>query len=234
MRPCRPGVLCGTVDTEFSLVPLGRIAHRAGVERAGESVVDQDVDQRAVAVPVAAATPVEQVRRRGHRLHATGDHDVGLPESEHVARMSDRTHPGQAHLVDGLCGRPHAESGSYRGLPCGVLARTSLEHVTHQDPVDRSGVDPGPFHRSRDRGRPETHSPEARQTATETADRGARRTDDDDVVHHVLRSFSPALRPMSRCQAESVGRDERCLRRRYRSARPPSRVRGRPQGTSWT
>ena len=58
--------------------PLGELAHVLVVIRVQQAVVDDGVDQLAVAQPVAEAGVGQQVGREVHVFHAAGDEEVAL------------------------------------------------------------------------------------------------------------------------------------------------------------
>jgi hypothetical protein len=75
--------------------------------------------------------PQQQVRRVGHRLHATGDHDVDLAGADELVGEGDRVEAGQADLVDRERRDAHRDAGLDRRLAGRDLAGAGLQDLAH-------------------------------------------------------------------------------------------------------
>ena len=149
VRLGREVVLWLACDVGRCRVLLRGAAHGHLVERAEQSVEGARVDQGAVAVAVPGSGLGKEVRRLRHRLHATGNDDLGVTCLDHLVRQVDGVEAGEAHLVD-RCGRNgHRDAGVHCGLPGGDLSGAGLQHLTHEDVVDLLRREP-----ARARGRP--------------------------------------------------------------------------------
>ena len=181
--PGRELVLLLAGDAQLGVVRLGRLAHRALIEGAEQAVVGHRVDQRAVAVLVAAACAGQQVRRIRHRFHAARDDDVVLAGGNQLVGERDRVEPGQADLVDGEGGDGHRDAALDRGLAGGDLAGAGLQHLTHDHVVDGVPRDAGARQRRFDRDPAEVDCGQIGQRAEQLANRSAGTTDDHRTRH---------------------------------------------------
>ena len=135
----REVVLKLTRDVARCRVLLGAGAHEARVERAPQTVADDRVLQRRVAVAEARPDPGKDVRRVRHRLHAARDDDVGLARLDHQVGEVDRVETREAHLVHGGRRDGHRDARVHRCLPRGDLALSCADHLAHEDVVDLVG-----------------------------------------------------------------------------------------------
>ncbi len=181
-------VLALTGDLGLLVVVLGGEPHGDVVERVGQAVVHHRVDQGAIAEAVAGPGPRQQVRRLGHRLHAAGHHDVGVPGPDHLVRQVDRVEAGEAHLVDGVGRHAQGDPAFDRGLPGCDLALPGLEDLAHEHVVHLVRGQSGPRQRLGDGESPQVHGGEAGQRPGQLADGGPSSSDDDGFSHdHNLR-----------------------------------------------
>ena len=120
-------------DPELARDERRLLDHVALVEGGREPVVGHQVDQGAVAEPVAEPRLLEDVGSIRHRLHPTRDHDAVVPRTNHEIGDLDRTDARGADLVDRVRGRLDRQPGRHRGLPRGRLAGAALEHLSHDD-----------------------------------------------------------------------------------------------------
>ena len=125
----------------------------------------------------------QEVRRLVHVLHAARDDDLGIAGPDLGGREHDRLEPGSADPVDR---RRRRRVGQPRGecrLAGRCLADSALQHLAHQDLVDRRAVgQPGPLHRRPDRDPAERRRRRVRQDPAELADRRPRRADEEDLA----------------------------------------------------
>ena len=142
VRPRRELVLLLAGEVVASVVVLGGQAHRDLVDGAEQRVVGHRVHHRPVAVLDALAAADQDVRGVGHRLHATGDHDVELAGADQLVGQGDRIEPGQADLVDGQRRHVQGDATGDRRLPGGDLAGTGLDDVAHDHVVHLIGTTP--------------------------------------------------------------------------------------------
>jgi hypothetical protein len=87
------GVLVLSADLLADGDPLGVGAHVAALDRAPEAVVDGRIHQRPVAEAIAGPGPGQQVRGEVHRLHAAGDHHLGIAGPDLGRGQHDRLEP---------------------------------------------------------------------------------------------------------------------------------------------
>lgn len=137
-------VLLGAADAEAGVVPLGGGAHRDLVVGVGEAVVVHVVQDLDGAVLVALAGLREHVRGVGHRLLAARHHDVELTRADELVGEGDGVEAREADLVDVEGGDVHRDAGLDGGLPGRELARSGLEHLTHDHVLHLVPGDPGP------------------------------------------------------------------------------------------
>ncbi len=151
-----------------------------------QAVEEHVVEHPAMAHPVTAAGPIEQVRRVGHAFHAAGHHHFGAAGDEHVMGEDRRFHARATHLVErGAAGRL-VEAGTQRGLTRRCLAQAGGEHATEQHFFNRVGCDAGTLHGGLDGGGTQLRGAEAFQFALEAAHGCTDGADDDNriVGHH--------------------------------------------------
>ena len=124
------------------------------VERGNEPVVEHQVDDGAVAEPVAEARLLEDVGRVRHRLHAPGDDHVVVARADHLVGDLDRAHARGAHLVDGVARDLLRKAGADGRLPRRGLAGAALEHLPHDHVLDLVVADVDAVERAADRAAP--------------------------------------------------------------------------------
>ena len=204
---------------------LGMGAHVAPLDGAPQPVVDRRVDQRPVAQAIAEAGPGQEVRRAVHALHpARDDHvgvagpDLGRPEHDGLERRA-------ADPVDGRRARRDRQPATEGRLAGRCLAGAGLEHLAHEDLVDRDvGRQAAPLDRRPDGDPTELDRRHVGQRAAELADRRPGGADEIDaavaagvgrVSHRGVSSGSVGLARIGR---PPTGRRSRCTaRRRSRS-----------------
>jgi hypothetical protein len=162
---------------------LGVGAHVTALERTGQAVSHGGVHEPSVAQPVPEPGVREQERREVHALHPAGDHDLGVARPDLGRGEHDRLEPRAAHPVDrrrrGRIGQPARK----RSLAGRCLSGPGLQHLAHQDLVDRrslgqaGALDGGP-----DRDTAEVRRRRVRQGAAELADRRAGGADEEDLA----------------------------------------------------
>ena len=136
VRAERPGVLLLARDPELARDERRLLDHVLAVEARDEPVVEHQVDDRAVAEPVAEARLLEDVRRVRHRLHAARDDHVVVAGADHLVGDLDRAHAGGADLVDRVARDLLREPRADRRLPGRRLAGAALEHLAHDHVLD--------------------------------------------------------------------------------------------------
>ena len=119
----------------------------AVLERAPQAVVDQRVDDLAVAHPESFANAWQQVGRVAHRFHAAGDRDVDVASRDALSREHDGFQSRPAHLVDRQRGNMVGEAAVERRLARRILSVAGLDDVAHDALVDRRGIDSRPPNR---------------------------------------------------------------------------------------
>src|SRR5690554_3265032 len=167
----RPLVLFLAGDPETLVLQVRRLAHRALVEGAEETVVLHHVDDVRISDADSPAKVTDHMGGVGHAFHAARHHELGLAEADGPVCQGDGRHPREAHLVDGGAGNGHGEAAGDGGLARGDLAFPGLEDVAEQDLVDGGGVDAGPLHGAGDGGAAEIHGALGAQHAVVLADR---------------------------------------------------------------
>ena len=140
---CGERVLTLPGDADLLVVPLGGEPHGDVVERVGQAVVHHRVDERGVAEPEPGPRAGQQVRRLRHRLHPSGNDDLGVAGTDHLIRQVDGVQTREAHLVDRVGGDGHGDAGLDGGLAGRDLALAGLEDLAHQHVVDLVRCDPG-------------------------------------------------------------------------------------------
>src|SRR5699024_356055 len=102
-------------------------------------------------VGLSLADPLGDVRSIGHRLLATGDHDIHLAEPDHASAVDDGIETGQTDIVDGLRRNAPWQSGLDGDLPGGVLARPCLDNLAENNLADVFDVNSCTLHGVPDR-----------------------------------------------------------------------------------
>ena len=133
----REGVLVRARDAAVDRDPLGVRAHVAVLDGAPQAVGDGRVDQLGVAQAVAEARLGQQVGTLVHGLHAAGDDDLGVAGADRRGGQHDRLEPRAADAVDRRRRRRVGQTGLEERLARRRLAGAALEHLAHEDFVDR-------------------------------------------------------------------------------------------------
>ena len=126
---------------------LSQVTHVRVGERIPQPIANHAVDELAVAGLDAAAHAVHVVRRVRHRLEAARDDAVFVTGLDRLRREHHRLEPRAAHLVDRHGGDRARQPRMNRGLPRGRLPFATLQHVAHDDFVDRVVRNRGTTHR---------------------------------------------------------------------------------------
>ena len=116
------GILRFASESFGAPVTLRREAHADVLQRTGEPVEHERVDGLLVAEAHAGPRVGEKVGRRGHRLHAAGDDDIGLAGGDHLVGLDDRVEARQADLVHDRRRDAQRNAGLDRGLASGKLS----------------------------------------------------------------------------------------------------------------
>ena len=163
--------------------PLRALAHVDVLEAAHQTVGEHRVEQRAVAHPVSGPRVLQEIRRAGHRLHARGDHDVGVAGLDHEVGEVDGIDARETRLVEPDRRDVERDPGLHRGLARRHLARARLDHLADVHVVDLVGAHPAPGERGLDRVAAEVGGAQRRQRPRETTDGGASGRDDHGARH---------------------------------------------------
>ena len=142
----RKGILGLARHVIFGGDDFGRLAHVPILERAPQAVVHHGVHGARVAQAIAAARPVQQVRRVGHRLHAAGHGDVDVAGGDALGGEHHGLESGAAHLVDGQGGNGVGEARVQRRLARGSLAQSGRHHVAEDAFLDGTRLHAGAAH----------------------------------------------------------------------------------------
>ena len=164
-------------------VALGAKPHEAGVERAPQSVFDDRVGEFGVAVAESAARTAREIRRVGHRLHAGGDHDVGLAARNHLVGEIDGVETRETHLVHVHARHVHRDASFHRGLARWHLALAGHQHLSDDHMLHFVGSHTGALQRFGDSEATEVGCGEVAQRPAHFADRRARPRDDVRTWH---------------------------------------------------
>ena len=177
------GILVLPAHTIADRHPFGMGAHVAILDRAPQTVGDGRVDEFAIAKPVTEAGGRQQVWGAVHRFHATCDDNLRVAGTDFRGAEHDRLEPGPADPVDRRSTRRVGETGAQGRLPRRCLTRTRLEHLAHQDLVDRRPIwEPGTFDGGANGDTTQLDGRDSGQRARELPDRCPRRADDVDVA----------------------------------------------------
>ena len=141
LRAERPGVLQFAADAIFPGEVLRRDAHMIIVEGVPQAVMDQAVNQLAVAQLGAGAAVGEDMRSAAHVLLATGDHHVRLPALDRLGGEVQGFQAGTADVVNGDrrygVGQPAANSRlTGRVLPGSRGQHLAEDHLIHALRID--------------------------------------------------------------------------------------------------
>ncbi len=186
------------------VVALGQVDHRLVGELVVERVVRHRVDQLRVAVLEALARLRQQVRRLGHRLHATRDDDLVLAGADQLVGQGDGVDARQAHLVDRDGRDGHRDAALDGRLACGDLAGAGLDDLAHDHVVDLVAGDAGPVERASDGHAAQVCGRLVLQPAEQASDGGAGPGDDHGSGHwclHACVASGPVGTPIGRIPA---------------------------------
>ncbi len=175
-------VLLSTGDPPGGVALLSLHTHRGTVHRISQTVTLQGILQRQGTELRPGTHTGSQMRRIGHRLLTTGDHHVGVPETQQTGPVDHRVQTRQADLVHGVGRGGDRHTGSHRRLLGRVLTGAGLHDLTHDHMADSLGGDTGALKRGTDGGCTEVHGRLGGQGPEHLALGGARGTDDDDVL----------------------------------------------------
>jgi hypothetical protein len=185
VRAQRPFVLLLARDAELAGDEGRLLDHVLAVERRHEAVVEHEVDDGAVAEPVAETGLLEDIRRVRHRLHPARHDHVVVAGADHLVGHLDRADAGGADLVDRVRGHLLREPGADGGLTGGRLAGAALQHLAHDHVLDLVADDARPLERRADRDGAEPGRLEVAQAAAELPERRADCRDDDGASHEI-------------------------------------------------
>ena len=185
----REAVLVGAGD----LVALGhvlrRLAHPLGgvhLRHAGvdEAPADRGVgDLRHAAGEGAVGLELHQ-RRAAHRLHAAGQHQVGLAQADRARGLVDRLQPRRAQAVHRHARDLDRQAGQQRAHASDVaVVLAGLVGVAEADLVDVAGSIPLRSTAARDHPRGQVVGTHADQRAAVAAHRGPHRIDHERLAH---------------------------------------------------
>ena len=130
----------------------------------------------------------QEVRGARHRLHAAGHDDVVTAGGDHELRDLDRADRRRADLVDRVGGNLLRDPCRDRGLACGGLTCSCLQHLAHHDVADVLAAESGPLEPAPDRGRAEFGGGHGREAAAHSREGRADCGDDDCARHRAKRS----------------------------------------------
>lgn len=93
--------------------------------------------------PVSQSNPaigrlpsLQVIRHVRHRLHASGQNNLLIPDSQALRRQHNRLHPRGAHLVHGRANCGLRQAGKNRGLSGRGLSDPALAHIAHENLFD--------------------------------------------------------------------------------------------------
>ena len=162
---------------------LGVGAHVAVLDGAPQPIVNGRVDERPVAQPIAEARPRQEVGRAVHALHAAGDDHLGVTGPDLGGAEHDGLQSRAADAVDRRRARRHRQPTAQGRLPGGRLAGTGLEHLAHEDLIDRDiGREAAPLDSRADGDAAELDRRHLGQRAAELADRRPGGADEVDAA----------------------------------------------------
>ena len=93
-----------------------------------------------VAQSITFARIQKQIRRVAHRLHASGDDDLGIAGLDRLRAQRNRLQARTANLVDRHSSDLRRQSGKDRGLARRILSDARANHVAHDAFVDHVQV----------------------------------------------------------------------------------------------
>jgi hypothetical protein len=171
VRAERPGILVLACDAELARDSGRLLDHVQTVEGRDQPVVDHQVDELAVAHPVAEACSRQCVRRVRHRLHPAGHDHLVFAGPDHQIGDLHGAHARRADLVDRVGGHVDRKAGRDRCLPRRRLTDAGLEHLAHDHVLDLSGLQSAALECGADHVCAELGRLGTRQPAAETPER---------------------------------------------------------------
>jgi hypothetical protein len=179
----REGILVLAADRVADGDALRVGAHVAILDGAPQAVVDRRVDELPIAEPESEPRAGEQERGLVHRFHAARHDDVGVAGPDLGCGEHDRLEARAADAVDRRRARPVREAATERSLTGGGLADARLQHLAHQDLVDRGSLGQAGALDGRANGdTPELDRRHARKGASELADWRSRCARQEDLA----------------------------------------------------
>src|SRR6476646_7254139 len=188
LRPDRKLVLLRPGDLPLARHVLGGVAHVVAVEGIPETVLDHGIDHLEIA-HLHAAAQMRAVRRLAHGFLAAGHHDLGIAVEDGLVAERHRAQAGTAELVDAPGRALDRDSRRDRSLAGRVLALTGGENLTQNDLGHLCAFDAGALEGLLDGHLSQFVGRQRRKRPAEGADRRARRTDDDNIVLHLVTPF---------------------------------------------
>ena len=126
---------------------LGGDHHVVIIECIPERILDHEVNQLAVIHTVAVTAVHHRVRTLAHVFHTACYDDVRIAGDNHLGSHVDAVESASADNVDGYGRAFNGESRFDRSLTGRVLAKASLDDVSHVDMVNLFGFDTGAVQR---------------------------------------------------------------------------------------
>src|SRR5262249_10643014 len=163
-----------------------------------------------------AAAQMGAVRRLAHGFLASRHHDLGVAVEDGLVAERDRAQPRTAELVDAPGRTLDRNAGGDRSLAGRVLALAGGQDLTQNDLGDLRPLDVGALERLLDRDLPQFVGRKARKCPIEGADRRAGRSDDDDIVLHVVTPFGIRLDGVGNSPGYRAGPHEAAVVRHLR------------------
>lgn len=108
---------------------LGQQPHRLRGGLVVQRVVGHRVDERRITILEALTRLMQRVRGVGHRLHATGHHNVVLAGADQLVGHRDGVGPRETQLVDRDLGDAHRDAGRDGRGARGVLTGTGMDDL---------------------------------------------------------------------------------------------------------
>ena len=133
----RERVLIDPADVIRDRDPLRMCTHVAVLDRAPQAVMNGGIDQRGVPEAIPEPRTRHQIWREVHVLHPTRDDDLGIAGPDLRRGEHDRLETRSTDTVDRRCTRRDGETRRQRSLARRCLTHTGLQHLAHEDLVDR-------------------------------------------------------------------------------------------------
>ena len=146
MRVQRIGILLLAGDAVLFGDILAGHPHVIAVVNVPEAVVDHTIDGDGVAHAKSLTCLGQQVGGVRHRLHATGDDDLGVSGLNCLGGESNGLQPRSANLVNGHSADLRRKAAEDGRLARRVLAFTRCHYVAHDAFIDQRGLDAGAAH----------------------------------------------------------------------------------------